>query len=38
LFMIWFNSLDVLPYTSTEYEVRSAIVEYFEIYKLEGRL
>ncbi|MBN1821018.1 MAG: hypothetical protein JW833_09885, partial [Prolixibacteraceae bacterium] len=32
-FMIWFNSLDVLPYTSTEYEVRSSIRQYFEVYK-----
>ncbi|MDR2911166.1 MAG: carboxypeptidase-like regulatory domain-containing protein [Bacteroidales bacterium] len=37
-FMIWFNSLDVLAYTSTEYEVRVTIKEYFEIYKKEGRL
>lgn len=38
VFMIWFNSLDILPYTSTEYEVRSSIRKYFEIYKSEGRL
>lgn len=37
-FMIWFNSLGVLPYTSTEYEVRVTIMEYFEIFKKEGRL
>jgi hypothetical protein len=37
-FMVWLNSLDVLPYTSTEYEVRVAIKEYFEIYKQEGLL
>lgn len=35
-FMIWFNSLSVLPYTATEYEVRAAIKNYFEIYKLEN--
>jgi hypothetical protein len=37
-FMVWFNSLDVLPYTSTEYEVRSTIRQYFEVYKSEGRV
>lgn len=37
-FMVWFNIQDVLPYTSTEYEVRASILEYFEIFKLEGRL
>ena len=37
-FMIWFNAQDVLPYTSTEYQVRASILEYFEIYKKEGRL
>ncbi len=34
-FMIWFNSQNVLPYTATEYEVRAAIIHYFEIYKEE---
>lgn len=33
VFMIWFNSQNVLAYTSTEYEVRAAIKEYFEKYK-----
>ncbi|MCG6188706.1 carboxypeptidase-like regulatory domain-containing protein [Maribellus maritimus] len=37
-FMVWFNGKDVLPYTSTEYQVRASILEYFEIYKREGRL
>ena len=37
-FILWFNSLEVLPYTSTEYQVRVAIIEYFEIYQKEGRL
>ncbi len=32
-FMIWFNAQKVLPYTSTEYEVRSAIKNWFEVYK-----
>ncbi len=34
-FMVWFNALSVLPYTSSEYEVRAAIRSYFEIYKKE---
>ena len=34
-FMVWFNAQDVLPYTSNEYQVRSAIVEYFHYYKIE---
>jgi hypothetical protein len=34
-FMMWFNSQNVLPYTSTEYEVRASIKYYFEIYKEE---
>lgn len=34
-FMVWFNAQDVLPYTSNEYEVRAAIVEYFHYYKLD---
>ncbi len=37
-FMIWFNSKQVLAYTSSDYEVRATIREYFEIYKREGRL
>ena len=37
-FMVWFNIQNVLPYTSTEYEVRASILEYFEIYKMQGRL
>ena len=38
LFMIWLNAADVLPYTSTEYEVKATIIEYFELYREEGRL
>jgi hypothetical protein len=34
-FMIWFNAQNVLPYTSTEYEVRAAIKNYYEIYRKE---
>lgn len=37
-YIIWFNSLEVLPYTATEYEVRVAVIEYFKIYQQEGRL
>lgn len=37
-FMLWFNSKNVLPYMSSEYEVRATVKEYFEIYKREGRL
>jgi len=29
-FMVWFNAQNVLPYTSTEYEVRAAVRHYFE--------
>ena len=34
-FMVWFNAQNVLPYTSTEYEVRAAIIDYFGIYQRE---
>jgi len=34
-FMIWFNSQDVLPYLSSEYQVRASIIEYFHYYKIE---
>jgi hypothetical protein len=34
-FMMWFNSQNVLPYTSTEYEVRASIKYFFEKYKEE---
>jgi hypothetical protein len=37
-FMIWFNSKNVLPYTSTEYEVKAAIRSWFEVYKNVKRL
>ena len=37
-FMIWFNSKNVLPYTSSEYEVRAAIRAYFELYKKQKNL
>ena len=37
-FMIWFNSQDILPYTSTEYQIRAAIKHYFKVYKSEGHL
>ncbi len=34
-FMLWFNAQNVLPYASTEYEVRASIRYYFEKYKEE---
>lgn len=34
-FMIWFNSQDVLPYLSSEYQVRASIIEYFHYYKID---
>jgi hypothetical protein len=37
-FMVWFNGLNVLPYTSTEYQVRESIIQYFQIYKQENQL
>jgi len=37
-FMLWFNAKEVLPYTSTEYEVRAAVRSYFEIWKREKNI
>ncbi len=37
-FMIWFNSQNVLPYTSSEYQVRASIIEYFHYYMIEKAL
>jgi len=34
-FMIWFNGHNILPYTSTEYQIRASIIEYYQLYKLE---
>ncbi len=34
-FMIWFNNENVLPYTSTEYQIRASIIEYYHYYLLE---
>ncbi len=34
-FMIWFNAQDVLPYLSSEYQVRASIIEYFHYWQLE---
>jgi len=34
-FMIWFNSQDVLPYLSTEYQIRASVIEFFHYYKIE---
>jgi hypothetical protein len=36
-FMIWFNAQNVLPYTSTEYEVRASIIYYYEMYQEEKK-
>ncbi len=35
-FMFYFNSKEVLDYTSTEYDVRNAIKEQYKIYRGEG--
>ena len=32
-FMVWFNGQNVLPYASTEYEVRESIVQYYKLFK-----
>ena len=37
-FMIWFNGENILPYTSTEYEIRASIIEYYQFYKMEKAL
>lgn len=34
-FMLWFNARNILPYTSSEYEVRASIKYYYDIYKKE---
>jgi len=34
-FMIWFNGQNVLPYTSSEYQIRASIIEYFRYYQIE---
>jgi hypothetical protein len=34
-FMIWFNGQNILPYASTEYQIRASIIEYYKLYKLE---
>ncbi len=36
-FMLWFNAQNILPYTSTDYEIRASIRYYFEIYKKEHK-
>lgn len=37
-FMLWFNAQDVLPYTSSEYQVRASIIEYYHYYMLEKNM
>ncbi len=34
-FMVWFNGQDVLPYLSSEYQVRASIIEFFHYYRIE---
>lgn len=34
-FMIWFNSQDVLPYLSSEYQIRATIIEFYHYYMIE---
>jgi hypothetical protein len=34
-FMVWFNSQNILPYTASEYEVRTSIIYYYKIYRKE---
>lgn len=34
-FMIWFNSQDLLPYLSSEYEVRATVIEFYNYYVIE---
>lgn len=34
-FMVWFNSQDVLPYLSSEYQVRATVIEFFHYYQIE---
>lgn len=36
-FMVWFNAQNVLPYTSTEYEVRASIIYYYELFLKEKK-
>lgn len=35
-FMVWFNSQNILPYTSTEYQVRASIIDYYRLYQFEN--
>lgn len=35
-FMVWFNAQEVLPYLSSEYQVRATIIEYFRYWQLEN--
>jgi len=34
-FMVWFNSQDVLPYLSSEYQIRATVIEFFHYYQIE---
>jgi len=34
-FMVWFNSQEILPYLSSEYQVRASVIEFFHYYQIE---
>ncbi len=34
-FMMWFNGQNLLPYSANEYQVRAAIVEQFQVFKMD---
>lgn len=37
-FMMWFNGQNILPYTANEYQIREAIVDQFQVFKLDYEL
>lgn len=37
-FMIWFNGENVLPFLSSEYEIRASVIEYYQLYRIEQML
>lgn len=37
-FMVWFNSQNILPYTSSEYQVRASVIEYYKLYQFEQKM
>lgn len=34
-FMVWFNGQNVLPYTASEYQIREAVIQYYQIFKMD---